>query len=516
MARSLGKKRKRKGRMMLPKRSFHLALAARSLLNWKNTTAVESSQAAEDVQVQEEQVFTASCFASSSKVRKNWLIDSGCTHQMASEKGMFRELDTSFVPKVRIGNGEFIEAKGKGKVMISTQSGKKTILEFLFVPDIDQNLLSVGQLLEKGYSFVFERKTCVFKDIFDQVLVTVAMHDISFILDVNQLEAKAHTAPADESCLWHKRLGYFALFIDDCTRFCWVSFLKQKLDVANFSCKFKSLAENQANCKLKTLRSDNGIEYVSQRCLLFKAKMPNNFWAKALTTSVYLLNRLPTNVVKGKTPFEAWFSQKPNVSHLKMFGCLCYTLVPTEKRTKLEKRSMPRVFVGYNSVKKRYRVFDPSTKKIVHAEIEAETEDDYDDAPVRGTRTLMDIYERCDMTIVEPSCFDEATKEGCWKEAMEAELRMIQKNDTWELASSQQYGIDFFETFGPVARLDTIRLLFALAAQKQQKVYQLDVKSAFLNGFLKEEIFVEQPDGFKVLGEEHKVYKLKKALYGLK
>ena len=72
------------------------------------------------------------------------------------------------------------------------------------------------------------------------------------------------------------------------------------------------------------------------------------------------------------------------------------------------------------------------------------------------------------------------------------------------------------ETFAPVARLDMIKLLFALAAQKQWKVYQLDVKSAFLNGFLKEEIYVEQPDGFKVQGKEDKVYKLKKALYGLK
>ncbi|KAG8487898.1 hypothetical protein CXB51_018780 [Gossypium anomalum] len=72
------------------------------------------------------------------------------------------------------------------------------------------------------------------------------------------------------------------------------------------------------------------------------------------------------------------------------------------------------------------------------------------------------------------------------------------------------------ETFAPVARLETIKLMFALAAQKQWKIHQLDVKSAFLNGFLKEEIYIEQSDGFKVLEEEDKVHKLKKALYGLK
>lgn len=70
--------------------------------------------------------------------------------------------------------------------------------------------------------------------------------------------------------------------------------------------------------------------------------------------------------------------------------------------------------------------------------------------------------------------------------------------------------------FAPVARLDTIRLVIALAAQKEWTIYQLDVKSAFLHGELNEKVFVEQPRGYEQKGEEQKVYKLKKALYGLK
>ena len=81
---------------------------------------------------------------------------------------------------------------------------------------------------------------------------------------------------------------------------------------------------------------------------------------------------------------------------------------------------------------------------------------------------------------------------------------------------AQMFGVDFSETFAPVARLDTIRMLLALAAQKKWKIYQLDVKSAFLNGYLEEEIFVEQPEGFAIKGKEEKVYLLKKALYGLR
>jgi hypothetical protein len=135
---------------------------------------------------------------------------------------------------------------------------------------------------------------------------------------------------------------------------------------------------------------------------------------------------------------------------------------------------------------------------------------------------------------------------------MEEELSMIQKNNTWTLVDrpegrkvigvkwiyrtklnadnsinkhkvrlvvkgyAQIFGVDYSDTFAPVARLDTIRLLLAISTQKGWKVFQLDVKSAFLNGVLQEEIYVEQPDGFVIQGAEDKVYLSQKALYGLK
>ncbi|BBN69600.1 BURP domain-containing protein [Prunus dulcis] len=167
-------------------------------------------------------------------------------------------------------------------------------------------------------------------------------------------------------------------------------------------------------------------------------------------------------------------------------------------------------------------------------------------------RDITEIYARCNMSIIEPENFAEASKDKAWQKAMEIEMEMIEKNETWELVDrpsdkpvigvkwvyktklnldgsiqkhkarlvvkgyAQKPGIDFNETFAPVARLDTIRTLIALAAQKGWKLYQLDVKSAFLNGVLKEEVYVDQPDGFVTTNYEDKVYKLKKALYGLK
>ena len=64
--------------------------------------------------------------------------------------------------------------------------------------------------------------------------------------------------------------------------------------------------------------------------------------------------------------------------------------------------------------------------------------------------------------------------------------------------------------------MDTVRIVLAIAAQNKWHVHQMDVKSAFLNGYLEEEVYVEQPQGYEVPGQEHKVYRLKKAVYGLK
>ena len=166
--------------------------------------------------------------------------------------------------------------------------------------------------------------------------------------------------------------------------------------------------------------------------------------------------------------------------------------------------------------------------------------DGIDEAPVRGTKLLTDIYQSYNVVVLEPVKFKEAKKDPKWIDAMKKELRMIEKNQTWELVNmpkhkkpigvkwvyitnfnvdgtinnhkarlvvkgyTQTFGVEFSETFAPVARLDTIRMLLAVAAQKGWKIFQLYVKSVFLNGYLQEEIFMEQPKGFVMGGEEEK------------
>jgi len=102
------------------------------------------------------------------------------------------------------------------------------------------------------------------------------------------------------------------------------------------------------------------------------------------------------------------------------------------------------------------------------------------------------------------------TKFNEFDEVDKCKVRLVAKGN------SQQHGVDYTEVFAPVAKMDAVRMIIAFAAQKSWKISQLDVKFVFLHGKLDEDVYVEQPRGYKKKGSEHKVYKLHKALYGLK
>ncbi|GJY77857.1 integrase, catalytic region, zinc finger, CCHC-type containing protein [Tanacetum coccineum] len=157
-----------------------------------------------------------------------------------------------------------------------------------------------------------------------------------------------------------------------------------------------------------------------------------------------------------------------------------------------------------------------------------------------------------ELSKVEPKNFKMAVIEDCWFQAMQDEIHEFDRLEVWELVPRpiyvmvialkwiykvkldeygdvlknkarlvakgyrQEEGIDFEESFAPVARIEAIRIFIANAATKNMIIYQMDVKTAFLNGDLQEEVFVSQPEGFEDQDNPTHVYRLKKALYGLK
>ena len=100
------------------------------------------------------------------------------------------------------------------------------------------------------------------------------------------------------------------------------------------------------------------------RCLLLEKKLPQSIWAEVVHTSVYLLNRLQPKVMDGKTPIEAWSGIQPYAKHLKIFGSICYSRVPSVKRSKLEPKGELGIFIGYSLQSKGYRVFNLQTKSV--------------------------------------------------------------------------------------------------------------------------------------------------------
>ncbi|GJR00534.1 retrovirus-related pol polyprotein from transposon TNT 1-94 [Tanacetum coccineum] len=132
------------------------------------------------------------------------------------------------------------------------------------------------------------------------------------------------------------------------------------------------------------------------------------------------------------------------------------------------------------------------------------------------------------VSTAKPKNIKEAMVDSTWIEAMQEELHQfyrLQNEDQTVIHNkarlvakgyAQEKGIDFKESFAPVARLEAVRIFVAYVAHKSFPVYHMDVKMAFLNGPLKEEIYVAQPNGFVDPDHLEKVYRLRKALYRLK
>ncbi|CAH9074898.1 unnamed protein product [Cuscuta europaea] len=325
---------------------------------------------------------------------------------------------------------------------------------------------------------------------------------------------------------------------------------------------------------------------------MFKTKnMPHVYWGAAVTTAAYILNICPTKRLNGITPEEAWSGIKPTVSHLRIFGSLCYRHIPDEKRRKLSDKSQKLILVGYDPTG-AYKLFDPVEQKciisrdvivdetatwnwdstnasngrrmtLIGNESEEEVsglnmEETYindgerlggtgiETRPTRERRTSSrltdyevfpdsvitddgDLVHLAFLAETEPIEHYDAVKDPKWMKAMKEELASIQKNDTWELVELpkgrkhidvkgvfklkkkpdgsvakykarlvvkgflQKKGLDYGEVFSPVARKETIRTVLGIASLKEWNLHQMDVKSAFLNGFLKEEVYVSQP-----------------------
>ncbi|KAH9697591.1 Integrase catalytic domain-containing protein [Citrus sinensis] len=316
------------------------------------------------------------------------------------------------------------------------------------------------------------------------------------------------------------------------------------------------------------------------RTMLNENYLPKYFWAEAVNTACYVLNWVLIRPNLNKTPYELWKDRKPNVGYFKVFGCKCFVLNTKDNLGKFDPKSDVDIFLGYSNSSKAYRVYNKrtiiveesmhvtfdesnpsSTEKVVvddnaeEQQQEEESNDNQEDAPhgiqeehheetnaeqnegtsqtlpkewryvsshpkdvilgdpSRGVTTRSSLRNTCEhaafISQIEPKSFADAENDESWIMAMQEELNQFERNNVWELVPNPEHQ-------SIIARLESIRMLLAYACHKDFILYQMDVKSAFLNGYIMEEVYVKQPPDFENEKFPDHVYKLSKALYGLK
>ncbi|KAL9226203.1 hypothetical protein vseg_002041 [Gypsophila vaccaria] len=192
---------------------------------------------------------------------------------------------------------------------------------------------------------------------------------------------------------------YFLTILDDFSRSVWVYLVKAKSEVTQLLQNFVVMAKRQFDAAVKIIRTDNGTEFTclknyfdtqgilhqttcvgtSQqngrverkhrhilnvaRALRFQAGLPVEFWGECVLTAGYLINRTPSVLLQGKTPYEVLFAKRPSYANLRTFGCLCYVKHPRKDGDKFASRSRRCIFVGYPFGKKGWEVYDLETKE---------------------------------------------------------------------------------------------------------------------------------------------------------
>lgn len=195
---------------------------------------------------------------------------------------------------------------------------------------------------------------------------------------------------------------YYVIFVYDFSRYTWLFPMRMKSEAFKVFVEFKTYVENLLSCKIKTLQTDEGGEFKNTAMqqfpkqhgiglrfscpkypeqnglgerkhrhnvetsitLLAHAHIPSSFWVDAFNTAIYLMNRLPSKVLKFASPYAKLFDRPPNYNFLKVFGCACFPHLRFYNTNKLQLRSKRCVFIGYSLQHQGYHCLDTSTGRV--------------------------------------------------------------------------------------------------------------------------------------------------------
>nr|GFA11428.1 hypothetical protein [Tanacetum cinerariifolium] len=360
---------------------------------------------------------------------------------------------------------------------------------------------------------------------------------------------------------------YVMVIVDDYSQYTWVHFLRTKDETPEVIKNLLKKIYVRLQVPVIIVRTDNKTEFKNQVLKEYfdsvgithetsVAKTPQqNGFAEAIATACYTKNHYIIHRHFNKTPYELLQGRKPDISYLHVFGALYYPKNDREDIGKLGAKGNIGFFIGYSANSVAYIVYNWMTKKIMETvnvtfdEVSAMAFEQNSSRPgltyAPSTITPQRPSER-DLDILlepfhneylsgrpseapraihaapvelvpSPNGIKPLTLKWLFKNKHDEENTVIQnKTHLVVRGYRQEEGIDFEESFALVARMEAIRIFLAYATHKGFTVYQMDVKTAFLHGSLKEDVYVCQPEGFIDADYPSHVNKLKKALYGLK
>ncbi|KAJ9556849.1 hypothetical protein OSB04_011463 [Centaurea solstitialis] len=323
-------------------------------------------------------------------------------------------------------------------------------------------------------------------------------------------------------------------------RYGYVYLIRHKSEASEKFKEFNNEVQNQLDRKIKFLWLDRGGKYLSQEfdnhlmeCGIVSQLTPPytpqinvSFWGHALETAAHMMNRVPTKSVE-KTPYEIWTGMKPKFSFLKIWGCEVYVKRTTSK--KLKPKSDKCIFVGYPKTTVRYYFYNSSENKVFVARNGEFLEDKFlslentiNDVDLQKveeytTLPLIELLTQQEHVETQPETVEEVQTQD-----LRRSTRIRQKADRYlGFLITQDHGdlnepISYGDAVSGIAMLKSIKILMAISGYFNYEIWQMDVKTAFLNGKLTEDLYMLQPDGFVDPKNPNKVCKLLKSIYGLK
>uniref|UniRef100_A0A2N9IS94 Integrase catalytic domain-containing protein n=1 Tax=Fagus sylvatica TaxID=28930 RepID=A0A2N9IS94_FAGSY len=433
----------------------------------------------------------------------SWLLDSAYCNHMTPYPSFFSHTSSArHAPTIHTTNGSTMLVRSIGTVSTS----KLSISDVFYVPKLSYNLLSVGQLDELSYRIILDYFGCVVQDPrTGQELGTGRRIGRLFEISNLRLPAtgvSAATSYSHSLSLWHSRLGHAS---SSRVQQLVSRGLLGPVSKDNFDCVSYQLGKQPAlpfhnSTSQQNGKSERKLQHVldTVRALLLSSKVPVPFWGEAVLTAAHAINQVSTASLE---LFPPSLEVSTSISQTESFD---HSSGSSSNETPHSSSESPAPAPSKDptpatTLRRSSRVTSlPSHLRDFHC-----------------YTTLTTLHE--------PHSYHEASSNPLWQAAMIEELDALSRNRTWDLVDmppdksmvgcfTQEYGIDYEETFAPVARLSSVCTLLVVAASRQWKLFQMDVKNAFLNGDLSEEAYMQPP-----LGLSHpldKVCQLRRALYG--